>query len=319
VGFQPDLVWLKNRNQAGGYPHLLFDAVRGAGYALRSDNSGAELDRTTSFTSFSSSGFNLGNTGNSWENDSAGTYVAWNWKAPTSSNLTAGGNRSIATTSKLNLDAGFEIITYSGSGVAGNTIGHSLGKVPDFIIGKNRTYADSWWVYHREEVNHTKKIHLNLTDAAVANSSTLNNTAPTSSVITLGSDIRVNNSSHTYLMYAFCSVDGYSKVGSYTGNGSSTDGPFVYTGFRPAYVLTKKVNGYSSWPIHDSERGSINVTEESLYTNESAAEVDPSTEDIDFLSNGFKIRSTTLARNSSGGEYIFIAFAEQPFKHSNAR
>ena len=322
VNFQPDFSWIKVRSVTDG--SVLSDAVRGATKFLSSTYTGAEADNSAFVSAFTSTGLTLG--GNRGVSQSSFTYVAWNWKAPTSSNLTATGARSIATTSKVNVDAGFEIITYTGNGTAGAKIGHSLGKAPDMMIAKNRTDDEGWWIYQNPEVNEAYKISFD-TAGRVSNSTTLNNTAPTSSLITLGNDNRVNANGDNYLIYAFVSVDGYSKVGSYIGNGNA-NGPFVYTGFRPAFVMVKSSsmsNSETNWVIWDNERNGYNDNVQ-VFANQAWAEgqrddnAGAGIAELDILSNGFKHRDATWAQNGqSGATFIYIAFAETPFKYSNAR
>ena len=314
VGFQPDFIWFKARNDT--YSHEFFDVVRGNTKRLISNTTAAEDTRSTA-TTFDSDGFTVGTGGDASTND-VKNYVAWNWKAGTSSNLSAAGARAIATVSSVNVDAGFEIITYTGNGTAGATIGHSLGVAPDALIIRRRNAANTWTIYLPPVVDHTKKIHLETTGAVVANGSTLNSTAPTSTVITLGNDNRSNGSSDTYVMYAFAEKNGYSKFGSYTGNGNA-DGTFVYTGFRPAFVMVKRSDTADNWIMRDYARSPDNPVNESVYANENNAEYTGTDLLIDMTSNGFKVRATDVAHNASGGTYIYLCFAETPFKHSNAR
>ncbi len=319
VGFQPDWVWLKHRTAT--YHHSVWDSVRGVHKQLYISGTHAEADESTSVKSFDTDGFTLGNKGNV-NNDSgaADNFLAWNWKAGTSSNLSAGGARSIATVSSVNVDAGFEIITYTGSGTAGNTIGHSLGVVPNLLIIRRRNAANTWTVYLPPAVDHTKKIHLEVSDAVAANGTTLNSTAPTASVISLGSDNRSNGSGDTYVIYAFAEKDGYSKFGSYTGNGNA-DGTFVYTGFRPAFVMIKPSSRTGHWMIANNKSSPSNVVDKVMLANDTAAEyTDPSADcKKDFFSNGFKIRTTDDNTNENNATYIYLAFASVPFKFSNAR
>ena len=314
VGFQPDFIWFKARNDT--YSHEFFDVVRGNTKRLISNTTAAEDTRSTA-TTFDSDGFTVGTGGDASTND-VKNYVAWNWKAGTSSNLSAAGARAIATVSSVNVDAGFEIITYTGNGTAGATIGHSLGVAPDALIIRRRNAANTWTIYLPPVVDHTKKIHLETTGAVVANGTTLNSTAPTSTLITLGSDNRSNGSSDTYVMYAFAEKNGYSKFGSYTGNGNA-DGTFVYTGFRPAFVMVKRSDTADNWIMRDYARSPDNPVNESVYANENNAEYTGTDLLIDMTSNGFKVRATDVAHNASGGTYIYLCFAETPFKHSNAR
>ena len=307
VGFQPDLVWGKNRNFI--INHFVFDSVRGATKQLETNTTTAQTNQATMVTAFNSNSFSLGT--DAAGNGSGYTYVAWCWKAPTSSNLTATGERSIATTSKVNVDAGFEIITYTGNGTAGAKIGHSLGVEPDLLIIKRRNAANTWTVYCPPSVDESKKIHLETSDAVVSNDTTLNNTAPTSTTITLGNDNRSNGNGDTYVMYAFAEKEGFSKFGAYKGT-SNSDGPIVNLGFRPAahdwvIVDNKRGNNYEGWD------GSISFLE----ANTSDAEdTDPC---IDMLSYGFKVRDTALRYNDNEDTYLYMAFAETPFKYSNAR
>ena len=319
VGFQPDWVWGKGRSAA--YNHWLYDSVRGVGKELQSSTTNAETDEGSGgLTSFTADGFNSGSRANLNENNS--TFVAWNWKAGTSSNLTAAGARSIATVSSVNVDAGFEIITYTGSGTAGNTIGHSLGVAPDLLIIRRRNAANTWTVYLPPVVDHTKKIHLEVNAAVVANGTTLNSTAPTASVITLGNDNRSNGSGDTYVMYAFAEKDGYSKFGSYTGNGNA-DGTFVYTGFKPMMVIYKRSSASEDWYIRDTARDPTNPGGNSLTINSNASTSNNCGSSgntcIDYLSNGFKLRGADTQSNDNGSTYIYMAFAETPFKYSNAK
>ena len=241
------------------------------------------------------------------------------------STLAAGGGVSnlsgtISSVVNVNTTAGFSIVRYQGTGSA-STVGHGLSSAPEMIIVKDRDRTTEWSVMVQAANSgngHLGWLRLNGTYAYGATSILWNNTAPTSSVFSIGTYDYVNYNNSNYIAYCFHSVEGYSAFGSYTGNGSA-DGPFVYLGFRPAFVITKRTNSTSNWPMHDNKRSPYNVTEASLYANAADAEVDPSTEDVDFLSNGFKLRGTTTARNTSGSTYIYMAFAENPFKNSNAR
>jgi hypothetical protein len=324
VGFQPDFTWIKGRNTTEW--HHVYDAVRGANKSIYPNSTYQEESLSDTFESFDSDGFTVGynaSYSSVFGNKASTNYVAWNWKAGTSSNLTAGGARSIATVSSVNVDAGFEIITYTGSGTAGNTIGHSLGVAPDLLIIRRRNTANTWTVYVPPAVDHTKKIHLEVTDAVAANGTTLNSTAPTASVITLGDDNRSNGSSDTYVMYAFAEKDGYSKFGSYVGN-QDADGTFVYCGFRPAFVLIKNtVTAGEGFVIMNNKSDPSNVvgTYQTVYSAaaEQGTAGTTSSRSIDFVSNGFKLRGNSTEINESGDAHVFIAFAETPFKYSNAR
>jgi len=334
VNFKPDLVWLKNRNQAGGYPLLLNDSVRGAGLSLQSNEPDAETDRTDTFKEFTDVGFNLDYTGNTFENDSAGIYVAWNWKAAgnantfnvlsggsttsSSSNTTAGITAGSITTGwgvSANRDAGFSIVSYTGDGsTSSRTIGHGLSSIPEFIIIKNRDSSADYWLVLG--ANHDR-LFLNNTvaDDGYTGFSDGNHTSSVISIANGDSD-HVNRSGDNYIAYCFHSVDGYSKVGSYTGNGSS-DGTFVHTSFAVSYVMIKRTNGGDSWATYDAVRDEYNVVDSLLQPHDSAVEATYGA--IDFTSNGFKHKSSVNALNATGGTYIYIAFAETPTKFSTAR
>jgi hypothetical protein len=222
-----------------------------------------------------------------------------------------------------NTTAGFSVVTYTGNGSSGATVGHGLGVVPAMIIVKNRTTTPDWLVYHKNANANPQNggIFLNRSDAFTTNSAYFDNTAPISTRFTVGSNDRVNTNGDNYVAYCFAPVAGYSAFGSYTGNGSSTDGPFVYFGFRPAFVIQKRVAATGdNWIMSDSKRGSFNFIDEFLVSNNSNAESNNNiTTGIDYLSNGFKLRSADGSVNASGGTYIFMAFAENPFKYALAR
>jgi hypothetical protein len=262
-------------------------------------------------TSFNSGRFSVGT--NAGVNQSAATFVSWQWKAngtPAVTN-TAG---SVPSTISANTTSGFSIVTWTGNGSTG-TLGHGLGVAPKFIITKYRNAVNAWLCYH-VSLGAGSRIYLNQTDASGASATVWNNTSPTSSVFSVG-DANTNASGGTYVGYCFAEIAGYSKFGSYTGNGSA-DGPFVYLGFRPRLVITKRTNAASQWYILDTARDLYNCTANLLFPNTTAAE-SSNTQNYDELSNGFKLRSTNTDNNASGGTYIYIAFAENPFNYSLAR
>jgi len=320
VGFQPDLVWIKDRGLATvyNYSHLLYDAVRGAGKELRSNATDAEADRgtgtTSTFRSFDSDGFTVGQNYSSNEVDpTAEAFVAWNWNAGGSNATNTSG--TITSTVRANTTSGFSIVTYTGNGSSGATIGHGLGVAPSMFIVKSRGTTDSWGVYHAS-LGNTKGLYLETTGAAVTSSAFWNNTSPTSTVFSVSNNSINNASSTNYVAYCFAPVAGYSAFGSYTGNGSA-DGPFVYTGFRPRFVLMKYTNTTSYWIIFDTARNTYNLVTAGLRPNDSAAE-NTNLFAIDVLSNGFKVRDGG-GLNGSGDTTIYAAFAEFPFKFSLAR
>ena len=311
VGFQPDWVWIKERSVVRF--HRVFDVVRGATKKLFTNETDAELTDTSELTSFDSDGFTVGN--NAGVNQNNETFVAWNWLAGNSTSSNTDG--SITSTVSVNQDAGFSIVGYTGNGTAGATVGHGLGAVPSMVIVKERGNANGWYVYH-QALSANNTVYLDVTNGS-APVAIWNNTTPTSSVISYSGGAEVNRSGGTYINYVFAEVEGYSKFGSYTGNGS-TDGPFVYCGFRPAWVLVKRTDRTGSWYILDVDRSPFNVTDDNLIANSPNSEdVDQSLTAIDITSNGFKIRNSFGNFNASGGSYIFMAFAEMPFKYSNAR
>ena len=310
VSFQPDFVWLKQRS-ASTYDHNLYDSVRGVNKALFSNTSAAEVTYTDRLMSFDSGGFGLGV--GAATNASTVTYIGWQWKAGTTSSSNTSG--SITSTVSTGATQGFSVVTYTGTG-ANATVGHGLGVAPSMMIIKNRTDGTrDWQVYHVGLTSAAYSIQLDLTAAQGSNPTQFNSTAPTSSVFSVGTSSATNGSTNTFVAYCFAPVAGYSAFGTYTGNGS-TDGPFVYLGFRPRWVMVKRTDSTSDWYIWDTSRDTYNVATATLLADTSGAET--SATSIDDLSNGFKCRSATVV-NVSTGTYIYAAFAENPFKYSLAR
>jgi hypothetical protein len=315
VSFQPDLVWTKSRT--GAYSHEWFDVLRGINAYIGSNNTAAEVVGTAQLTSFNSNGYTLGaNENSNYTNGYAA--VGWQWKA----NGTGVTNTSGSITSTVSAGAtqGFSVVTYTGNSTSGATVGHGLGVAPKMIIVKARGtpngIARSWFVYHAS-LGATKFIYLDQTSAVQTGSTVWNDTAPSSSVFTLGNENSVNMSANNYVAYCFAEVAGYSKFGSYTGNGSS-DGPFVYLGFRPRWFLAKLTSSAGgSWHLIDTSRSPYNQVGLGLYPNLSSAESSDFASDI--LSNGLKIRNTQSELNASGATYIYAAFAENPTKFALAR
>jgi hypothetical protein len=317
VGFQPDFVWLKNRSNTAD--HALTDAVRGATKTLRSSSIIAEFTSTAYLASLDTDGFSLGSSQS--VNASSQTYAAWNWKANGSGSSNTVGD--INSTVSANVDAGFSIVSYTGNdNGTTNTIGHGLSQAPELVFSKRRNTGGYHWMtgYNIDGTDHS--LYLNSTYAAdnELTRSPQAFTATTFRPCSIGSNPH-SNGIEPYIAYCFHSVEGYSKVGSYTGNGSS-DGSFVYTGFRPAYVMIKNSSNatYGYWHIFDAKRDTYNLTENRLEANTSDAEAVASSFFLgDFASNGFKVRNSNSHINASGSTYIYLAFAEHPFKYTNAR
>jgi len=294
LNFSPDLVWLKSRSSASWW-HILVDSVRGAGRTLSSNVTNAEIGSGSDIvSSLNSNGFSLNVSPNATGNENGTTYVAWAWdEAPI---------------------AGMDIVSYTGNGT-NRTIAHNLGVAPAMMIVKRRDNVGAWFVYHQSQ-GATKYMTID-TAAAATSAAAWNNTAPSSSVFTVGTDNNVNGTSGTYIAYLFAEVEGFSKFGSYTGNGSA-DGPFVWCGFRPRWILLKESSASgNNWSIYDTARDSSNPL--ALQLKASTSDAEGSNTFADYTSNGFKIRVSTLGINSSGQTYVFAAFAESPFKYARAR
>lgn len=310
INFQPDMVWTKIRN--GVYDHNIFDVVRGVTKDIRPNTTNAEGTQSGGLTSFDSDGYSLG----SWipVNESSSTYVSWNWLANGAGSSNTDG--SISATVSVNTTSGFSIVKYTGNATGGATIGHGLGVKPAMILMKNLNQAYDWVVYH-QNIGATKYLILNATNAETTGTGFLNNTEPTSSVITLGSGGSANGSSDNLIAYCFAEKKGFSKFGSYTGNGNASDGTFVYLGFRPAFVIIKRTDtsGYN-WVMVDNKRSPYNLVQAELYPSSSTAE-DTAAPFADFVSNGFKMRTASNSKNASGGTYIYMAFAEFPIVSSS--
>jgi len=314
LNFKPDFTWIKNRTD--GATHLLFDAIRGASNFLASSDSDAESTVTSTLTSFDGSGFTVG--ANNAANGSGDDMVAWNWKGngPGVSNT----NGSITSTVSANTAAGFSIVTYTGSS-SGISVGHGLSSAPEMIIWKARGtpngIARSWVVWTKDLTSTDYIVYLDLTNAQTnVTAGTVLASSPTATTFSLGTEPSVNWNAENYVSYCFHSVKGFSSFGKYTGNGSA-DGPMIYTGFRPAFVMVKRTDSTASWLINDAKRDTYNLVTRGLFPNGTGAEA--TGYDSDFVSNGFKIRDTTTIMNASGGSYIYMAFAENPFKYANAR
>lgn len=311
VGFAPDMVWAKSRSAATN--NWIYDQLRGGDAGLLPNLTNAENTTDGVLDSLDSDGFTLGSNGEL--NNSGATYVAWNWKANGSGVSNTDG--SITSTVSANTTSGFSIVSYTGNNTSGATVGHGLSLKPELIIAKNRTGAAQNWQVWSQAIG-DNVMQLNLSNAQVA--STSNSVFIVAdideNVFKLGTNPSVNGNT-THIAYCFHSVEGFSKFGSYTGNGSA-DGPFVYTGFRPAFVLLKRSDSAASWALMDTARDTYNASGLDLYPNLSNAETDDRPV-LDITSNGFKLRSTYASTNASGGTYIYMAFAETPFKYSVGR
>ena len=307
VGFQPDWVWLKQRSGSAA-SHKLYDSVRGTTKYIASNNSGAEATDSNGLTAFGTDGFTVGSSAGT--NANGQTYVGWNWKAGTSVSGNSGGSGTAKSyTGSVSTASGFSIIKYIGNGSSGHTIPHHLGAIPQWVVIKELPNASDWMGYH-QILGNTKTIKLNEPDAPVDRTDWWNDTTPTSSVVTLGDNGEINQNDTNYIMYAWCGKQGYSKFGIFTGNGNA-DGAFIYTGFSPAWVVVKRSDDSNGWLMNDNKRSPFNVSSAKLETHLGSAE--SSFVALDFLSNGFKIRTNDADMGASGGTYIYMAFAENPF------
>ena len=343
VGFQPDWSWFKSRSNASD--HYLFDSPRGANKSLSSNDTGVEDSTSGQFTQFTATGFDLPADNAGYVNYTGRTYVAWNWRAggePTADNSAGAGNTPTSGSVKIdgsnksdalagtiaatrlsaNTTSGFSVVTYTGNNGSSGTIAHGLNSAPEWVLIFGRNVSNSQML-GVTPMGFTKYASFQTTGGYfVADSTIWNNTAPTSTVFTVGSAANVNDA-YNYVAYCFHSVDGYSKIGTYTGNGNTgSNGPFVNLGFRPAWLFVKRTNNTGGAIIWDNKRSTSNPTDDYLVPQlQDDEELNNSTQRVDFLSNGFKVKNgaTSNSINGSGSTYLYLAFAEQPFKFSNAR
>ena len=305
LDFQPDWVWGKTRNDT--QDHQIIDSVRGATKLLATNGTAAEFTDTNNLTSFNSNGFTVGSSGGI--NGSSDTLVTWCWKAGGSASSNSNG--SITSSVSANQDAGFSIVSWTGNGSTA-TIGHGLGSAPKVVIIKSRDNSSHAWFLGHESLGWTKYMTLENTNGE--NTDVIwNNTAPTSSVFSVGGYSSTNGSGVKFIGYCFAEKKGYSKFSSYVGNGSS-DGSYIHLGFKPAFVMVKVTNTTNNWMVFDNKRSDVsgaNVNGNMLRPNLSDAEL--TDDDLDFLSNGFKWRRNSAGFNGSGNTFIFMAFAENPF------
>jgi hypothetical protein len=316
VGFNPDLVWVKDRSNANW--HFLSDTVRGSNKNLATNATDAEANPTTygngGIGTPTTDGFTIvsGTTNSGNVNTNGSLYTSWNWLAGGTGVSNTSG--TISSTVSANTTSGFSIVSYTGNGTNGATFGHGLGVTPKMVIVKRRsTSGTGWFTYHVGLTNNQYYIYLNSTNAQATGGQTTWNI--NSSTVGMYTYTDYNGNGDTYIAYCFAEVKGYSKFGSYTGNGS-TDGTFVYTGFKPAFVLFKRTDAIDDWIIEDNKRSTYNVIDARLFPSDSSAELSNGNGKVDYLSNGFKIRHTAANMNASGGTYIYMAFAENPFVSS---
>ena len=314
LGFQPDIVWQKVRSTTSS--HRITDVVRGTGQVIY-PNDTAQQSAENAVTAFGTDGFTVGTGNSNAYNANGATYVAWSWKAGNSQGSSNTDGTINTTYTSVNTTAGISISTYTGNSTQGATLGHGLGVAPKAIIIKSYTNAEQWVIGHNE-MNSTNAwdYFMQFTSAARAqNNNRFGNVYPTSSVFTLGNEDQVNSSSKSYVAYCFAEKTGFSKFGKYTGNGND-NGAFVYTGFKPAFVLLKNTNTDGEWwVINDNKRNPHNIVDKDLFSNNSNVEAVHSRQD--FVSNGFKFRSTANNSNKNGDEYVYMAFAENPLVGSN--
>jgi hypothetical protein len=311
VGFQPSFVWIKRRNST--QVHALFDQVRGVAIGALQSNSTDTENANQKLVAYTSDGFTLPDTNFEWTNSSGDTFVSWNWLGNGAGVSNSDG--TISSTVSASTTSGFSIVSYTGNATGGATVGHGLGVVPKMIIIKIRSGVGGvqWVVYHVSTGN-TQALYLNTTATPTATSGFFNNTTPSSTFFTLGTDTATNSSGNPLIAYCFADVKGFSKFGSYTGNNSS-DGPFIYTGFKPAWVLFKRSSSNENWSLYDNKRLGYNPQAYGLRPNidlpESTYGAGGAAGAVDFVSNGFKIRES--GTNINSGTYIYMAFAENPF------
>jgi hypothetical protein len=312
VGFQPDWVWIKNRPDARD--HQIYDSVRGVTKVIGSERTSAEATVGNGLTAFGSDGFTLGSDSN--VNDSGDSHVSWNWLAGGTGVSNTQG--TIASTVSANTTSGFSVVSWTGNNTAGATVGHGLGQKPACIIVKRRSATMNWGVYHQSLASN-EILQLDVTNSVYVDSGVFNATQPTASVFYLGGGTAIDNASgSTYIAYCFAEKKGFSKFGSYTGN-NSANGPFVYTGFKPAFVLIKSTNATQWWTLLDNKRDAYNQASLGLSPNSSNSEstfnTDRGPHYMDFASNGFKIRTDNSGINGTNS-FIYMAFAEHPFTTS---
>ena len=316
VGFEPDFLWIKERD--GVFNHIACDAVRGATKYNKVNTTAAEVTDATHVTSLDADGFTVGTDNNT--NSNTNTYVAWNWKAGTTTGI-AGSPSTTPTAYSFNATSGFSIITYTGTGSVA-TLPHGLGVAPDCIIVKKLSGTGNWLTYlNIWLMQNTKAMNVNSTSAGGTYATAWNSTTPTSTLFTLGSESDVNATGATYVAYCFANKKGFFHTGEYRGNGSSTQPPCIFTGFRPGFVMFKAINYVAQWVMFDNKRQVFNGGPGgNLAANDNAAEATGTggTKGVDYYSNGFRVPYTTdNALNGDGYGYMYMAFGASPFVSSN--
>jgi hypothetical protein len=311
VGFQPDFIWFKNRGAAND--HALVDSVRGR-KTLSTNNIAAELtlNADKDFQSFDSDGFTVDVVEqlNSF-NKSGDSIASWNWKAGGSASNNTDGNKTISLS--VNTTAGFSVGTYTGDG-QDNTIGHGLGAIPDWLMIKNRSSGSrKWQLWHKNLTGTNKYLAIDRTAAEITDTASWDNTAHSSTVWNTYGSGEANQNNENFVCYAWTSIKGYSKFGSYTGNGNA-DGTFVHLGFKPAWFMVKRIDAADSWGMFDNKRDPHNQVGGRFWGNE--ADTESTGQAMDFLSNGFKLRAANAYWNANGGTYVYFAFAESPLVNS---
>lgn len=312
LGFKPDLVWVKRRNSSGD--HRIVDSSRGVGVALRSNVDGGDVSEGNGVTAFGTDGFTLGSEGG--YNASSDTFIGWCWRA-NGGTTASNSDGSITSTVQSSTSGGFSIITYTGTG-SNATIGHGLSAKPDFILTKRRSSSQTWGVYH-SGLGATKYLALNSSAVAGTDSAFWNDTEPTTSVISLGTEGRVNQNSGTYVAYAWHNIEGYQRFGTYIGNNTDNNGTFCYLGFRPRLLVIKGATEAYSWFVFDSARNTFNLVDKHLRWDGADAEATEPTgaRKVDFLSNGFKVMADEASINGLGDTYVYMAWGDVPFKYNN--
>ena len=314
TGMQADLIWIKQRSTVR--PNCLFDTVNtnsfasgNSKYLVANTNAGITSNNSTQVTGVTSTGFTLGTDNSDQINGNGDTAVAWTWKAGNSSGSsnTAG---SINSTVSASTQGGFSLVRYTGNGSAGATIGHGLGAAPKFMIVKSDSDNYNWTVYYGDPTDY---LVLNGTDTTTDSAEVWNDAAPSSTLFTVGNRNSTNQNTATFIAYCFSEIQGFSKIGNYTGNGNDGSGssPMIWTGFKPNLIILKRTDSADNWFIFDNKRKGYNVENDYLYANQT--NVEGSTDILDIVSSGFKLRTTDSGMNAGGGSYIYIAFADNPF------